>query len=693
MKKLIFYIFFGIIFIGLIVFSTNFFIQIKLNETIKTHETFVNEFISFVQPNNNEINYSYLNTNFHIFQGLKIHRLKIELKNTKDICKIENIFINFKIYSIFRNLEPKSIYIDNLECEFNSQTDFYNIINQLFSFIIKYKLNVTVRGISIDNTLKKFNGLKLEFIPEKDKVVIIGKWENQNQSLRVMGSWIPDSEKNRIHFEFKNLVNEILIDNKIERFKINPITKIIEIKTNFSFNGKGSIDITPLGFANNIYGNLYNFELESGLFEIKNITGEFQYSYVKGFNKDYFKETLNFKNSSNEISFEHEKENQQYNSDLKTKIYIDNKLIKTNFNTKGDIELNLNLQSKNKSFLITGNLNLEKFILLQKKSIPYIFIKKAVITSTIPDNFQYFINGTINSLDFNYTGNMNFYLDKIPSWIIKGDFNLLETNYQILFDMIYEFYLMAKQEAESKDAKKYQDLGPAWENKFFESDFYKNYIKNINFDTKINFLNPVEKNIPNIKGQLQINEQRLQLNLDGNQGNSWIRLNYNMDFLQIIPVHSFYVNVNLNKPQIELSFLCKNCKDYINKILFEYTSNSNGIYYKDIYLNNSSNLKFEVDSVFINNDYRLELIEKLININLKDKLIKLKLQYSSSGIIYNPIFMELETAEYYLRGNGTYSLVEGGLIKYYFQNKQDKTFRDFSFIIRKDRLWIPSYLY
>ncbi len=693
MKKLIFYIFSSIIFIGFVVFSTNFLIQIKLNESVKNKEGFLKEFVSFLKPENEELGYSYLNANFHIFQGLKVHKLKFELKNKKDYCKIENLYIYFKLTSILKTLEAKSINIENLECEFYKKTNFYYLLNQIFDFIMKYNLNINIKGISFNDNLKAYQNIKLNLTPEKEKVIIYGNWRSENQSIRIFGSWLPYTEKNRIYFEFQNLLIKILIDNTVERFKLNPTFKIFQIKSNFYLNGKGSIDITPLGFANNVYGKLYNFELESGFINAKNITGEFHYSYIEAFQKDYLKEVLNFKNNMNEIKFVHEKEDQFYNSNINLKMNIDNHLIKTDFNSKGGVELNLNLESKNKNISIQGNFNLEKFILLQKKSQPNIFIKKAEFTTISPNHFYYFINGTINSLDFNYSGNINYYYDKVPSWVIKGNFDLLETNYQIIFDMLYEFYKQAKIEAEKKDAKKYQDLGPAWENKFYESDLYKNFIKNINFETKINLINATQKNLPTIKGLLQLNEQRLQMNLNGDYQNSWIRMSYSIDFLQMIPVHNFYVNLNLYKPAIELSFFCNQCKESINKIIFEYSSTSNGLYYKDIYLNNSSNLKFEVDSIFINNDYRIELIEKLMNINLKNKLIKLKLQYSSSGIIYNPILIELESDEYYIRGNGSYSLIQGGTIKCYFQNKQERFYRDFSFIIRKDSIWIPSYLY
>lgn len=694
MKKIIVYTFSGIIFTGFLVFSTNFFIQTKMNQSLKTLEEFVYTFISFIQPNHpNELVFSYRNTYFHIFQGFKIHKIKVEFKNTKDFCKIENLFVHLKITTLFTTFQPKSISINNLDCELNEQSNLYQILNQIFMYLQQNNFNVYIKGISINHSLRSYEGIILNFIPENDKIKIEGKWRNQDQYIHISGRWYPNHEINRIHFEFINLTQNFSFDHKIESYRLHPFFKVFNLKAHYVLNGKGSIDITPLGFANNFYGKIDKIQIKAEFLHTKNLSGEFQYSYIKAFHKEYLKEYFDFKNPINQIKLEYEKDDYNYTGKIHLKVYVDNDSIKTNFNSKGGFEFGLDLQNKNKNVLISGNLNIEKFIFLQKKSLPYIFIKKAIITTTSPNNFDYFIYGTMNSLDFHYIGNMNFHSKGNPYWKIKGNFDLIETNYQILWDMLYDFYQYARLEAKKKDAKKYQDLGPAWENKFFESELYRNFIKNINIETKLHFLNPKPNNLPSLKGIFQMNEQRLSLHLDGEHKNSWFRTQYMIDFLQIIPLHNFYVSTSLEKPELELSFFCNHCKDHMNRLFFEYSSTSNGLYYKDIYLNNTSNLKFEIDAIFVNNDYRIEFVEKLIDIDLKNKLSKLKVHYTSSGIIYNPVGIELDTAEYYLRGSGSFSLVEGGSIKCYFQNKQERIIRDFSFIIRKDGVWIPSYLY
>ncbi|GIW23691.1 MAG: hypothetical protein KatS3mg068_2698 [Candidatus Sericytochromatia bacterium] len=374
-------------------------------------------------------------------------------------------------------------------------------------------------------------------------------------------------------------------------------------------------------------------------------------------------------------------------------LFINNSNIKTPINSKGNIDFDIKIFESDKNFDLSSIINLNKFILLQEKFFPIIFLKNATINSNSMNQFLLNIDGTINSLDFNYNASLNFDFNLFPSWKINGTFTLLETNYQVLLDLFSDLYNYYIKDATKENAPKYEDLGPAWENKFSNSNFYKIYLRNISINNNIQFLNPKQKNIPELKGNFITNDKILTLSLNGDNQKSHIIIQYNIDYLQMVPFHNLFLLFDLKQPELEIPFLCKNCKKYINRTLFSYTSNFNGIYIADFYLNNTSNLKFEVDSIIIENDYRREMIEKLLSIDLANIPVQLKINYSSYGVIYTPIQIETENEKYILRGFGNYNIFNGGKLNFYFYNKETKLNRNFVIKIRKDGIWIPSYLY
>lgn len=701
-KKILLIIFLSFIIIALSLFMVNSIIEEKIQKEDIINHFLVQKIIHNITINKQKLDFQYSFSYFHLLQGLRINNIKIINPKGEQICKIEQIILQFNLTKLILDLKPKKILIYNLECNYNDNLNLYSFFQQIFNLILKNTLELELYSIKFPLLEYNFSNLNLLFIPhEQNKIKIKGKLIKEDQnSLEVYGLWDVDKPQNRIYLNISNFHWK----NKKSLFLFFPLEEISIYQNfpkvfnnifniNFLFKGKGSIDLTKEGYAINLGGNILSFSANSDLMNAKNLSGKFHFSQIKAFDKNFLQESslIEFDN----FKFELNKKIENYQSQifLKGNLDINNSNISTSFNSKGDANFELKIFEAKNKYDILANVHFNKFIFIQIPNFPIIFFKNLSISTNGVNNFNINIDGTINSLDFNYKGNIIFNPFINPSWQLKGNFTLMETNYQNLLELFINLYKYYIKEVTKDNVKKIEDLGPAWENKFIQSDIYKIYIKNIKMENSLSLINSIPNNLPEIYGNITNNESQFSLNLNSINNQSTIKIQYNINYLSTIPSHNLVLLFDLIHPNIEIPIFCNNCKDSINKLYFSYNSNSNGIYIADFYLNNSSNLILEIDSIKIQNDYRRDLIENLLDIQLKEKLLRLKIKFSSFGASYNPIEIELDNDIHNIKGFGNYNIFNVGELKFYYYNKNNGLNRNFLIKIRKDGVWIPSYLY
>lgn len=458
-------------------------------------------------------------------------------------------------------------------------------------------------------------------------------------------------------------------------------------------NGKGSIDITNQGYAFNLYGNFKNLKSNFLFFTIDNMNGKLNYTEIQSFKKDYNKQDWEVESSYINLIINKLFEKNLNQFIISGKFQVNNSNIKTAFNSNGNIEFRVNVVESPNRLDITPSIKLNKFILLQKKYLPVIFFKEANLYNIDNNHFKLDINGTIHSLNFNYNSTVKFNDNISPKWNIKGDFVLSETDYQKLIDLFTEIYTHYILEFKQENNLRKIDFGSSVNLKFLETNFYKIYLKNLFIDLNLSLNNPKQKNLPELKGNLNSNDTNFKIQLKGNNSMSNIMTQYLIDYLSNNTYHNISLNFDLKKPEIELPLFCNTCKNMIEKIVFSYNSNGNVSNLADLYFNNSSTLKFEVEPILLQNDYRIDMMENLLNLSIKNFPQKLRINFSSFGVIFNPIQIELDNEQFNLKGYGDYNIFNSGSLNFNFYHKQKNLYRNFIIKIRKDGIWIPSYFY
>jgi len=691
-KKIFLYSFILLISFGVIVFLINFYIEEKIKEKDVINHFFRNDFINQIKDFDN-IELQYGGSNFHILNGLRISGIRINFPKTKETCKMDHLILQFPFLTFDT---PKKMIFINLECNTISKFNLNDFLSNIFQLVLKNNLELEIYDLKLPENQYNLSKINLLFIPQKEnKVKIQGKYQIENNKIEIFGTWDINNPQNRIHFNINNYKFETIKNIFDVLWKFHNYSDVFKenIKTEMIINGKGSIDITNQGYAFNLYGNFKNLKSNFLFFTIDNMNGKLNYTEIQSFKKDYNKQDWEVESSYINLTINKlfEKNLNQFN--ITGKLLVNNSNIKTAFNSNGNIEFRVKVMESPNRLDITPSIKLNKFILLQKKYLPVIFFKEANLYNIDNNHFKLDINGTIHSLNFNYNSTVKFNDNISPKWNIKGDFVLSETDYQKLIDLFTEIYTHYILEFKQENNLRNINFGSSVNLKFLETNFYKIYLKNLFIDLNLSLNNPKQKNLPEIKGNLNSNDTNFKIQLKGNNSMSNIMTQYLIDYLSKNTYHNISLNFDLKKPEIELPLFCNTCKNMIEKIVFSYNSNGNVSNLADLYFNNSSTLKFEVEPILLQNDYRIDMMENLLNLSIKNFPQKLRINFSSFGVIFNPIQIELDNEQFNLKGYGDYNIFNSGSLNFNFYHKQKNLYRNFIIKIRKDGIWIPSYFY
>jgi hypothetical protein len=691
-KKIFLYSFILLISFGVIVFLINFYIEEKIKEKDVINHFFQNDFINQIKDFDN-IELQYGGSNFHILNGLRISGIRINFPKTKETCKMDHLILQFPFLTFDT---PKKMIFINLECNTISKFNLNDFLSNIFQLVLKNNLELEIYDLKLPENQYNLSKINLLFIPQKEnKIKIYGKYQIENNKIEIFGTWDINNPQNRIHFNINNYKFETIKNIFDVLWKFHNYSDVFKenIKTEMIINGKGSIDITNQGYAFNLYGDFKNLKSNFLFFTIDNMNGKLNYTEIQSFKKDYNKQDWEVESSYINLTINKlfEKNLNQFN--ITGKLQVNNSNIKTAFNSNGNIEFRVKVMESPNRLDITPSIKLNKFILLQKKYLPVIFFKEANLYNIDNNHFKLDINGTIHSLNFNYNSTVKFNDNISPKWNIKGDFVLSETDYQKLIDLFTEIYTHYILEFKQENNLRNIDFGSSVNLKFLETNFYKIYLKNLFIDLNLSLNNPKQKNLPELKGNLNSNDTNFKIQLKGNNSMSNIMTQYLIDYLSINTYHNISLNFDLKKPEIELPLFCNTCKNMIEKIVFSYNSNGNVSNLADLYFNNSSTLKFEVEPILLQNDYRIDMMENLLNLSIKNFPQKLRINFSSFGVIFNPIQIELDNEQFNLKGYGDYNIFNSGSLNFNFYHKQKNLYRNFIIKIRKDGIWIPSYFY
>ena len=691
-KKIFFYTFIFLISLGTLIFSLNFYIEEKIKEKDVINHFFRKNFINQIKDFDN-IEFQYRGSIFHILNGLRISNIRINFPKTKDSCKIDHVIIQFPFLKFD---SPKKMILINLVCNTLYRSNLNDFLNNIFQVVLKNNLELEIYDLKLPESQYNLSKINLLFIPlTENKIKINGKYEVENNKLEIFGTWDINNPQNRIHFNVNNYKYETIknIFNVIWKFHSYSDIFKENIKTEMIIDGKGSIDLTNQGYAFNLYGNFKNLKSNFLFFTIDNINGKLNFTEIQSFKKDYIKQDLQVESSYINLTINKlfEKNLNQFN--ISGKFQVNNSNIKTPFNSNGNLEFLVKVMESPNRLDIIPSIKLNKFILLQKKYMPVIFFKDANLYSIENNLFKLDINGTIHSLNFYYNSIVKFNNNILPKWNIKGDFVLSETDYQKLIELFIEIYTHYILKFRQENNLRNIDFGSSVNLKFLETYFYKIYLKNIFIDLNLSFNNPKQKNLPELKGILNSNYANFKIQLKGNNLMSNILIQYVVDYLSNNSYHTISLNFDLKKPEIELPLFCNTCKNMIEKIVFSYNSNGNVSNLADLYFNNSSTLKFEVEPILLQSDYRIDMMENLLNLSIKNIPQKLRINYSSFGVIFNPIQIELDNEQFKLKGYGEYNIFNSGSLNFNFYHKKENLSRNFVIKIRKDGIWIPSYFY
>ena len=691
-KKIFLYSFILLISFGVIVFLINFYIEEKIKEKDVINHFFRNDFINQIKDFDN-IELQYGGSNFHILNGLRISGIRINFPKTKETCKMDHLILQFPFLTFDT---PKKMIFINLECNTISKFNLNDFLSNIFQLVLKNNLELEIYDLKLPENQYNLSKINLLFIPQKEnKIKIHGKYQIENNKIEIFGTWDINNPQNRIHFNINNYKFETIKNIFDVLWKFHNYSDVFKenIKTEMIINGKGSIDITNQGYAFNLYGNFKNLKSNFLFFTIDNMNGKLNYTEIQSFKKDYNKQDWEVESSYINLIINKlfEKNLNQFN--ITGKLQVNNSNIKSAFNSNGNIEFRVKVMESPNRLDITPSIKLNKFILLQKKYLPVIFFKEANLYNIDNNHFKLDINGTIHSLNFNYNSIVKFNDNISPKWNIKGDFVLSKTDYQKLIDLFTEIYTHYILEFKQENNLRNIDFGSSVNLKFLETNFYKIYLKNLFIDLNLSLNNPKQKNLPELKGNLNSNDKNFKIQIKGNNSMSNIMTQYLIDYLSKNTYHNISLNFDLKKPEIELPLFCNTCKNMIEKIVFSYNSNGNVSNLADLYFNNSSTLKFEVEPILLQNDYRIDMMENLLNLSIKNFPQKLRINFSSFGVIFNPIQIELDNEQFNLKGYGDYNIFNSGSLNFNFYHKQKNLYRNFIIKIRKDGIWIPSYFY
>ncbi|MFN3605139.1 MAG: hypothetical protein ACK4UJ_10550 [Leptonema sp. (in: bacteria)] len=674
-----------------------FFIFNQIKSTSFLEQIFIPEFVNKIKMDNKNITFEYLNYDYNLFLGLEINEIRIKHIETQEIlCYIEDLVIQVGVLESFfsKDIKIKKIVIKKPKCNFKTE-NFYNRIANLQKFLLDNNIKLEMIHLEKIEAFSFLEGLEIFFYPiEKErKVRITGKiTEKEKTIIKIYGFWFEDSghSKNTIHFDLYNF--PVYYDSFFKNFLgIDPKPLFSDFKISFRMSGKGSIDITTEGYAVHFFTNFQDFQLGTSFFWINQLDGKIKYLVVKEWNDSIEKKEITIYSPSLSLYMDKFKERDSQFMRFDLHLPIDNSQIKTVWNSKGIISFKGSIR-KAKDIGISIEGTIDKLVLLHKAKFPVVFISKANLFSTKDHAVEFHIDGKFNSVDFRYLGVVEFDFHKVPIFNIRSKYIMPSVDYQILFESAIQIFQTTKEEALKENAIQFTDFGPAWENKFQNSEIYKNYLKNTNFLSEIEFKNP-KQNLPEILGTIKNTEMGFSLSLQGNHPHNLIKINYSIDYLATVPYHNFSILVNLKNSEISLPFFCKNCESHIKRIYFNYNSNANGLYIADLYLNNNSSFILEIDNINLDNNDKKELLEKFLETSWKNEFFNLRAKFSSYGAIYNPIDIQIENEKINLKGYGSYNIFSEGKLTFYFLDKKNPIQRNFNLKIRRDGTWVPLYFY
>ncbi|MDW7975784.1 MAG: hypothetical protein RMI35_04420 [Leptospiraceae bacterium] len=664
-----------------------FLINYQINKKFQNKELTTNLFKKFSFLDSTKITYQY--ATFHIMRGLKINHAQIQ--NEKFECNIETVLIEFQLFQLSNT--PKKIIMKELSCSEKKDLLNYNNLQSIAENIKKHNITWKFQNLKLINHKLDLQNFEITITPKEDYIEITGFFiEGVNKTIKIHGNWDTKSDLNRIHFTIQNhaFKKERFFEEFIDVIKTEKQSQFLNDKLHFYFNGRGSIDLSIKGFSFNVIGKYHNLKGNMSFLELNDINGNLHYTTTSNYDKSIFHEEYKIQIQSKEIQLSKLIQKDQKEIKIQGEIPIDNQKIKTQWNTKGNVFFQIDWIEKNFIHTIKSTLSGRNLIVLHSKELPLVFIESVELKPIIDNQWELLLKGKIDTLPFSFVGSLFYSPKSFPKWVFKGSLSGSSLDYQSVFDIAYKLIHHQRNKFQEDSLKTIEYTKP-WKDKFIKTDFYQNVIKNTKIEIQIEFLQP-KQNLPELKGKFIMNELEARLDLYGNQPSSKIQMNYSVNFLTNIPQQHFNFFTQAEEPQIEIPFLCNLCANSIKKLEFQYTTSARGLKQQDFYLNNSSSLRLDVDSVILKNDYRKEMIEKLLQIQIQDP-VRMKLEYSSAGAYFHPVFILIENSQFLLRGTGNFNIYVGGEINFHFYDKQKLLNKNFLIKLRKDGAWIPSYFY
>lgn len=656
------------------------------------------------------ISVRYTSVHYELFRGLILTNVQFSNNTATQesvILTVDELAFQFTFSSLLsENPTISSLILYNGKFNLNQKTSPRDQLDQIITFLKNESIDIELRNITIKET--KESAVKdIHFSATiKGQEPEIKAWLNYKNSkvLTIQGNWKSEPLE-RLYINLHSL--PLAISQLILPY-LSTNTKIKWKDGNIS--GQGSIDLTSEGYALHLRGRFQNvaFLIEPSKFEVKDVEGSYEQMIVGSFTDGMRQLTMKLRSP-----------------------FIDH-----------NIEIDSNFESK-----FSGTLRLESN---RNISLPYPISSAEVEYSiglksnSLQSKFQYGTSKTITpdlhiwfkqlTLDFNEAfqsipkitivdghidgsdkltisipgliGNSKFHLksDTVPNfrinngeyiWGHQSNF-VLDIEQASIDTLLIQSELLANDilhYVNSSGAVRSEDFGPTWENKFFNSATYRQFIEPavLNGEIRFNKFTDIASSPLSIqfRHRIPITEFIINKPFDSMSIEGYYRIHFD----QALPLHDAKFEIHdQGQPFYSHLFAESNLTvKPVESFDLSYTFQSEGVYLADLYYKSVTALNLKSKHLPIERDYRLDLISRLLNIHSAPlRYIDLDLQRHSSGSLFKPIILRIDIEGITINGNGEFNIYEGGFIRFHSFNQKNASQDRFEIRIRPDRVWIPS---
>ena len=673
----------------------------------------------------------YTSIRYELFRGLILSNVKFIQESNSDfkpkdqesvVLTANEIAFQFVFSSLFNDkpvISDLTIYTGKLSI--NSKSTAREQLDRVISFLKTNAIDIDLRNITIDQIqdTSDFSAKDIQFslqILNRSKVVPeIKGFLNYKDSkvLSIQGNWKSEPLE-RLYINLNSLPITIpqLIMTDVPYLPTN--TKIKWKDGQLS--GQGSIDLTSEGYALHLRGKFHNvgFVIESSKFEAKQIEGSYEQMIVGSFNDGMRQLNMKLRSSFIDHNVEIDSKSQsKYSGTLRLE---PNRNINLPYPiSSAEIEYSIGLKSSSTPL---------KFSYGQTKTIdPDLHIWLKQLTFDFTESFQSIpkitiIDGHIDGSEMlnisipGSIGSSKFHLkaETKPNFRINNDEFIWghQSNFILTIDKASIDNLLIQSERLSNDILSYvssgqavrsEDFGPTWENKFFNSATYRQFIEpaTINGEIIINKVADIEssKSTENLtvlfRHRMPITELIFKTPQDQNQ--TTLEGYYRIHYDQALPLHDSKFEIHTQSQKFYSHLFTESNLEVkpVESFDLKYTFQSEGIYLADLYYKSTTALFLKSKNLPVQKDYRLDLLSRLLNLHSEPlRYIDLDMQRHSSGSLFKPIVIRIDIEGITINGNGEFNIYEGGLIRFHSFDQKNGSQDRFEIRIRPDRVWIPS---